>query len=152
MASGWHRRQRESCRIPLIQEIAYKFLAHISLAKMQSHGSNLSKDRLDNIEAYVNISYCSWGSHWKRPCCWERLRAREEGVDRGWDGWMTSSTQWTWVWASCRRWWRIGKPGGLQPMGSKRDRHDLATEQVHTRRLWFSPLKKKNPTWLKKKS
>ena len=25
---------------------------------------------------------------WKRPWCWERLRAREEGNDRGWDGWI----------------------------------------------------------------
>ena len=25
-------------------------------------------------------------THWKRPWCWERLRARGEGDDRGWDG------------------------------------------------------------------
>ena len=35
---------------------------------------------------------------WKRPWCWERLKAGEEGDDRGWDGWMASLTQWTWVW------------------------------------------------------
>ena len=34
----------------------------------------------------------------KRPWCWERLRAGGEGDDRGWDGWMASPTQWTWVW------------------------------------------------------
>ena len=28
----------------------------------------------------------------------ERLRAGGEGDDKGWDGWMASSTQWTWVW------------------------------------------------------
>ena len=33
----------------------------------------------------------------KRPWCWERLRAEGEGDDRGWDGWMASPTQWTWV-------------------------------------------------------
>ena len=33
---------------------------------------------------------------WKRPWCWERLRAGEEGGGRGWDGWMASPTQWTW--------------------------------------------------------
>ena len=31
---------------------------------------------------------------------------------------MVSLTQWTWVWASSRRWWRTGKPGVLQSMGS----------------------------------
>ena len=59
---------------------------------------------------------------------WETLRAREEGGDRGWDGWMASSTQWTWVWASSRRWWWTGKPGVLQSMGSQKVRHDWATE------------------------
>ena len=33
----------------------------------------------------------------KRPRCWERLRAGGEGDGRGWDGWMSSLTQWTWV-------------------------------------------------------
>ena len=32
---------------------------------------------------------------WKRPRCWERLRAGRKGGDRGRDGWMTSPTQWT---------------------------------------------------------
>ena len=43
-------------------------------------------------------------NHWKRPWCWERLKARGEGDDRGWDGWMASSTQWAWVWANSWRW------------------------------------------------
>ena len=30
---------------------------------------------------------------------------RQEGGDRGSDGWMVSLTQWTWVWASSRSWW-----------------------------------------------
>ena len=33
----------------------------------------------------------------KRPWCWERLKAGGEGDDRGWNGWMASPTQWTWV-------------------------------------------------------
>ena len=45
------------------------------------------------------------------PWCWERLKAGEEGDDRGWDGWMASPTQWTWVWASFGSWWWTGKPG-----------------------------------------
>ena len=55
--------------------------------------------------------------HWKRPWCWERLKAGEEVDDRGWDGWMASATWWTWVWASSRRWWWTGKPGMLQVHG-----------------------------------
>ena len=36
----------------------------------------------------------------KRLWCWERLKAGGEGGDRGWDGWMASVTQWTWVGAN----------------------------------------------------
>jgi len=36
-------------------------------------------------------------THWKRPLCWERLRARREGGDRGWDGWTASLIQWIWT-------------------------------------------------------
>ena len=68
-------------------------------------------------------------THWKRPGCWERLKAGGEGDDREWDGWMASPTQWTRVWAISRKWWRTGKPSVLQSMGSKRGGHDWATEQ-----------------------
>ena len=36
-----------------------------------------------------------------------------EGDDRRQDGWMASSTQWTWVWADSGRGWRTGEPGVL---------------------------------------
>ena len=49
---------------------------------------------------------------------------KRRGRDRGWDGWMASLTQWTWVWANSRRWWWTGKPGVLQSMGSQRVGHD----------------------------
>ena len=42
--------------------------------------------------------------------CWERLRAGGQAGNRGWDGWRTSSTQCTSVWASSGRWLRTGKP------------------------------------------
>ena len=39
-----------------------------------------------------------------------QIEAGGEGEDRGWDGWMASPTQWTWVWVNSRRWWKTGKP------------------------------------------
>ena len=30
-------------------------------------------------------------THWKRPWCWERLKAGGEGDDRGWDGYITDA-------------------------------------------------------------
>ena len=58
-----------------------------------------------------------------------KIEGRREGDDRGGDDWMVSLTQQTWVWASSGRWWRTGKPGMLQSMGSHRVEHDWATKQ-----------------------
>ena len=104
------------------------------------------------MESTLNIhwkDWCwSWNSntlaawrqeptHWKRPWCWGRLKA--EGEDRGWGGWMASLTQWTWVWASSRRWWKTGRPGVLQSLESRRVGHDWATEQQQQIYLLLSP-------------
>ena len=64
----------------------------------------------------------------KRPWCWERLRAGGEGDNRGWGGWMTSLTQWTWVWVNSGSWWWTGRPGVVWFMELQRVRHDRATE------------------------
>ena len=71
---------------------------------------------------------CEELTHLKRPWWWERLRAGENGDDRGWDGWMASPTQWTWVWVNSGSWWWTGRPGVLRFMGSQRVGHDWATE------------------------
>ena len=74
------------------------------------------------------ITKCKELTHWKRPSCWEKLRAGGEGDDRGWDGWKASPTLWTWVWVYSRSWWWTGKPGMLRSMGSQRVRHNWGTE------------------------
>ena len=85
-------------------------------------------------------TWCEKLSHWKRPCCWERLKAGREGDNRRWDGWRVSPTRWTWVWASYRSWWRTGKPGVLQSIGWQRIRHNWTTELnwIETLKMWFN--------------
>ena len=72
-------------------------------------------------------TWCKQQTPWKRPC-WEILKVGGEGNDREWDGWMASLNWWIWIWASFGSWWRTGKPGVLQSMGSQRVGHDWATE------------------------
>ena len=69
-----------------------------------------------------NILATRWEEliHWRRPWCWERLNAGGEGDNGGWDGWMASPTQWTWVWVSSRSSWWTEKLGVLQTIGSQR--------------------------------
>ena len=64
---------------------------------------------------------------WKDPDAGKDWRREEKGVDRGWDGWMASPTQWTWVWVNSGNWWWTGRLGILQSMGSQRVRHDWVT-------------------------
>ena len=85
------------------------------------------------VEAETNTlaTWCEELTHWKRPWCWERLRAGGEGDDRGWDGWMA------WVWVNSGSWWWTGRPGVLQFMGLQRVRHDWATQLNWTGYLNF---------------
>ena len=71
---------------------------------------------------------CEELTHLKMSWCWERLKAGGEGDDRGWDGWMASPTQWTWVCVNSGSWWWIGRPVVLQSMGSQKVGHDWETE------------------------
>ena len=81
---------------------------------------------------------CKELTHWKRLWCWEGLGAEREEDDRGWDGWMASLTQWTWVWENSGSWWWTGRPGVLRFMGSQRFGHkDLDT----TERLNWTEIK-----------
>ena len=68
-------------------------------------------------------------THRESLCCWERLKARGKGDDRGWVSWMASLPQWTWVWVNPGSWWWTGRPGMLQSKGSQRVRHDWVIEQ-----------------------
>ena len=65
-------------------------------------------------------TWCKELTHWKRPWCWERLKAGEERDYRGWDVWMVSPTRWTWIWVSSGSWWWTGNPSVLQSMGSQK--------------------------------
>ena len=54
------------------------------------------------------------------------------GDDRGWDGWMASLTQLTWVWINSRSWRWTGRPRMLRFMGSQRVGNEWATERNWT--------------------
>ena len=64
-----------------------------------------------------SATWCEELSHLKRPWCWERLKLGGEGDDRGWDGWMASPTQRTWIWVNCGSWRWTGRHGS--PWGHK---------------------------------
>ena len=88
-----------------------------------------------------------------------RLKVRGERDNRGWDGWMESLTQWTWVWVDSSSWWWTGRPGMLRSLGLQRVRHDWVTElnwtELCTRGFPggsvvknYLPMQKTQETWV----
>ena len=118
---SWTIKKAECWRIDAFELWRWRKLLRIPWTARRSNQSIL-------MEISPNIhwkDWCwSWNSStlatwfkeltpWKRPWCWKRLKAGGEGDKRGWDGWMASLTQWTWVWVSSGSWWWTGKPGVL---------------------------------------
>ena len=127
-------KKAEHWRIDAVELWCWRRLLRVPRAR-RSNQSTLKEISpwcsLEGLMLKLKLQYsghwCKELTHLKRPRCWERLRAREED-DRGWDGWMASPTQWTWVWVDSGSWWWTGRPGVLWFMGSQRAGHDWATE------------------------
>ena len=83
-----------------------------------------------DAEAETPILWPSETKNWLigKDGCWEGLKVGGEGYDRGWDSWMASPTQWTWVCVNSGSWWWTGKHGVLKFMGSQEVGRDWATE------------------------
>ena len=77
-------------------------------------------------------TWCEELTHWKRPWCWERLKAGGKGDDREWEDWMALQTQWIWIWANSGSWWWTGRPGMLQSIGLQ----SIGHKQLNWTRLW----------------
>ena len=117
-----------ACFLHLLCYWIWSWLLKFSPRKIHVTSVHILLDRGSQMATPVFKEERKCNPPWKRPWCWERLKARGEGDDRGWDGWMVSLTQWTWVWANSGSWWWTGKPGVMQSMESQRVGHDWVTE------------------------
>ena len=133
---SWTIKKAERRRIDAFELWSWRILLRVPWTARRSNQSILKeisyecqwKDWCWSWNSNTLATWCKELIHWKRPWWWERLKAGGEGNDRGWDGWMTSPTRWTWVWVSSGSWWWTGRPGVLQSMGLRRVRHDWVTE------------------------
>ena len=108
---------------------ALNLLQHQGLFQRLGSLHQVAKVLVPKLKFNTLATWCTEPTHWKRPWCWESLRAEGEGVGRGWDSWKASLTQWTWVWANSKSLWRTEKPGVLQFIGSQRVGYDLTIKQ-----------------------
>ena len=133
---SWTIKKAECRRIDTFELWCWRRLLRVPWTARRSNQSILKKispeHSLEGLMLKLKLQYlatwCKELTYLKRPWRWERLKAEGEGDNRGWDGWMASPTQWTWVWASFGSWWWTGKPVVLQSMGLQRIGHDWVTE------------------------
>ena len=123
---SWTVKKAECRRIDAFEPWCWRRLLTVTWTARRSNQSILKEI---NLGVHWKVWCWSWNSntlatsceeltHWKRPWCWEGLRAGGVGGDRGWMAILTQS-------GSC--WW-TGRPGVLRFMGSQRVGHDWMTE------------------------
>ena len=103
---SWTVKKAEQWRIDAFEFWCWRRLLRVPWTAMWSNQSILGEISpgcsLEGLMLSWNsntlVTWCEELTHLKRPWCWERLRAGGGGDNRGWDGWMASPTQWTWVW------------------------------------------------------
>ena len=129
---GWTKKKNWYIQIVVLKTLENPLDSN-EIKQLSSKGNQpwMSTER---TEAEAPILWPSDAKSWLigRLWCWEGLGAGGEGDDRGWDGWMTSPIQRTWVWANSGILWRTGKPEVLESMGSHRVQYNWATDWTIT--------------------
>ena len=124
---SWTIKKAECWRIDAFELWCWRRLLRVPWTTRRSNQSILkeinSEYSLERLMLKLKLQYLGhlvWtaDSLAKTPY-WERLKAEGEENDRGWGGWMALPVQWTWTWASSRRWWGTGRLGVLQSRRSQ---------------------------------
>ena len=132
--TSWATREAQHQRIDAFEMWCCRILLRVPWTGRRSNQSILNEINpeysLEGLMLKLKLQY--FGHLMRRANSLEKMlilgkiESRRRG-DRGWDGWMASPIQWTWVSANSERWWGTGKPGVPQFMGSQRVGHNLVT-------------------------
>ena len=88
---SWTIKKAEHWRIDAFELWCWRTLLRVPWTARRSNQSILNihwKDWCWSWSSNMLATWCKVETHWKRPWCWERLKAGRKGGDRGWDGWM----------------------------------------------------------------
>ena len=97
---------------PILKEISSEYSLEVLMLKLKLQYFGHLMWRTDSFEKILMLG---------------KIEGERRGTT-GWDGWMASQNQWTWVWVNSRSWWWTGRPSMLQSMGLQRVGHDWTTE------------------------
>ena len=131
---SWTIKKAEHQRIDAFELWCWRRLLRVPWAARRSNQSILKEMSpeysLEGLMPKLKLQY--FGHMMRRADSFVKTlmlgKAGGEGDNRGWDGWMASLTQWTWVWVNSGSWWWTGRPGMLWFMGLQRVGHDWVTE------------------------
>ena len=99
---SWAIKKAERWRTDALKLWCCRRLLRVPWTARRSNQSILkeinSEYSLEGLMLKMNSNTLAWWeklTHWKRPWCWERLKAGGEGENRRQDGWMASLTKWS---------------------------------------------------------
>ena len=137
---NWTIKNTEHWRTDAFELWCWKRLLRVPWTTRRSNQSILKEINpeysLERLMLKLKLQYCGH-LMWRRvnslenTLMLEKIEGRRRRGRQRMRWWMASSTRWTWVWANSGRWWRIGKPGVLQSIGSQIIRHNWVTEHHH---------------------
>ena len=97
---GWTIKKAERWRIGAFELRCWRRLLRVPWTARRFNQSILKEISLEysleGLMLKLKLQYfgtqCKELTHWKRPWCWERLKAEGEGDDRGWDRYLDGIT------------------------------------------------------------
>ena len=133
---SWSIKKAELWRIDAFELWCWRRLLRVPCSARRSNQSILKEISpeysLEGLMLKLKLQY--FGHLMQRTDSFEKIlmlgkmKVGGEGDHRGWDGWMASPTQWTWVWINSVNWQWKGRPDMLQSTESQRVGHDRVTE------------------------
>ena len=133
---SWTVKKAECRRIDAFELWCWRRLLRVHWTARRSNQSILKEISPEySLEGLMVKLKLQYAGHlmWRNDSSEKTLRLgkiedRRRGGNRGWDCWMATLTQWTWVLVNSGSCWWTGRPGMLQSMGLQRVRHDWETE------------------------
>ena len=115
---SWTIKKAEHRRIDTFELWYWRRLLRVPWRARRSNQSILKEISLEySLEGLMLKLKLQHFGHlmWRTDSFEKTLMLGGEGDDRGWDGWMASPIQWTWVWVNSGSWWWTGRPACCSP-------------------------------------
>ena len=132
LRESWTIKKAEHRRIDTFEQWCWRRLLRVPWTARRSNQSILKEINpeysLEEMMLKLMLQYFDY-LMWRADSLEKTLTLGEiEGErrrgNRGWDGWMTTLIQWTWIWVNSGSWWWTGRPGVLQFIGLQRVGHN----------------------------